>query len=286
MHYDADHARKCLVVNPEEAQLVQRIFADFLQCGSTTRLAQELNTQGHTTKSWVTKKGVHRVGTAWDKAGLYRLLHSPLYLGEVSYKGERYPGEHEGIVSHHVWDQVQAIFATNDRRRGARTRAETPALLRGLIRCAPCDCAMSPTFTTRRGKQYRYYLCLHASKNGHGTCPTKTLPAGEIEAVVVQQVRALFQTPELLARTYRSARAQADARAEEFREVEDFSEREVIEAVTAFAPIWEHLFPVEQERIVQLLVQSVEVHPDRAEVQVRADGLASLIAELQEEEVQ
>jgi len=35
---------------------------------------------------------------------------------------------------------------------------------------------------------------------------------------------------------------------------------------------------------VQLLVKQVDVHPDRAEVRIRAGGLASLVAELREEE--
>lgn len=52
----------------------------------------------------------------------------------------------------------------------------------------------------------------------------------------------------------------------------------------ALDPIWEHLFPDEQARIVQLLVEQVDVQPDRAEVRIRAGGLPSLVAELREEQ--
>ena len=45
----------------------------------------------------------------------------------------------------------------------------------------------------------------------------------------------------------------------------------------------ENLFPEEQARIVQLLVKQVNVYPDRAEVRIRAEGLDSLVAELQGE---
>ncbi len=283
--YDADPVRKCLVVNPQEADLVRHIFARFLETGSATALSQELNAQGNTTKSWVTRKGVRREGNRWDKTDLYRLLQNPVYIGEVSYKGERYPGEHEAIVARRAWEQVQRIFAESPNSRRSRARVRNPALLRRVIRCGACGCAMIPTWTRRRGKQYRYYLCLHATKYGHDTCPTVSLPAGAIEEVVVEQLRALFRAPELLARTYRSARALARAREDELAPTgaEDFNELDVVNALTLFDPVWEQLFPAEQERLVQLLVRQVEVYPDRAEVQIRAEGLASLAAELRGE---
>ena len=61
--------------------------------------------------------------------------------------------------------------------------------------------------------------------------------------------------------------------------------RELFDALDhSLDPIWDQLFPGEQERIVQLLVRQVEVYPDRAEVRIRAEGLASLAAKLREEE--
>jgi site-specific DNA recombinase len=341
--FDVDRERKRLVVNPKEAKLVRSIFVDFVQTGSTTALAHALNARGRTTKSWTTKKGIVRVGTPWNKAHIYRVLNNPLYIGEVSHKGKRYPGEHEAIIDRELWDRAHAILAENHRARGVQTRTKTEALLRGIIRCAVCGCAMVPTFTNRRGKVYRYYLCLHASKNGHGTCPVRSLPGGEIERTVVDQLRAVLRAPEFLAQTYREARAQADTWLTELKETtaaaeaalrslreevaqaavggnghpepvsrrladlqvriqaqeqalseageemqrlreDSFSERDVVDALGALDPIWEHLFPDEQARIVQLLVKQVDVYPDRAEVRIRAEGLTSLVAELREEQ--
>jgi site-specific DNA recombinase len=52
------------------------------------------------------------------------------------------------------------------------------ALLKGIIRCLPCDCAMTPSHTTRNGtKRYRYYVCSSAQKRGWDTCPSKSIPA-------------------------------------------------------------------------------------------------------------
>ncbi len=62
---------------------------------------------------------------------------------------------------------------------------------------------------------YRYYLCVHASKHGPGSCPVGTVPAGEIERAVIEQLRAVFETPEVVAATVRAARKQREARLEE-----------------------------------------------------------------------
>jgi len=340
--YDVDRERKRLVMNDEEAALVQRIFSDFVETGSTTTLAQQLNEEGHTTKSWTTKEGRHRAGKPWNKVLVYRVLHNPLYIGEVTHKGEHYPGEQEPIVTRRLWDQAHSILERNGRTRGVRTRTKTPALLRGIIRCAHCACAMGPSFTKRRGKIYRYYLCVHASKQGAGSCPVGSVPAGEIERAVIEQLRAVFEAPEVVAATVRAAREQREGRLEEVAQQHDeataalailreeaqrlmsgvlgdsalvagrlaeltaeveaqeraltqtdqemqtlssrVGEREVIGALASLDPVWEELFPAEQERIVQLLVRRVEVGPDGLDLELRAEGLESLAVELRSQE--
>ena len=52
-----------------------------------------------------------------------------------------------------------------------------------------------------------------------------------------------------------------------------------------FGCLWEELFPAEQARIVHLLVERVEVQADGLEVRLRAEGLASLVAELRQQPV-
>jgi site-specific DNA recombinase len=92
--YDVDRDKKKLLVNPEEAKLIQRIFRRYTQLGSAQKVAQELNEQGYKTKSWTTKKGIERTGTEWNTAQIYRQLNNRLYLGEIAYKGKNYPAEH------------------------------------------------------------------------------------------------------------------------------------------------------------------------------------------------
>ena len=164
---------------------------------------------------------------------------------------------------------LRAILATKAPTRAGRTRCQTPALLRGLI-FRPTGCAMTPTHTRRRGKLYRYYVSMDVIKQGADACPVRRMPAGEIEAAVIDQVRALIRTPEIVVRTWRAAKAKDAA----------ICENDVLEALQRLDPLWEELFPAEQARILQLLVERVDVSLDGIDIRLRTDGLASLVADL------
>jgi len=69
---------------------------------------------------------------------------------------------------------------------------------------------MGHTYSTKNGSiQYRYYVCLRAQKRGWHTCPSKSIPAQEIERLVVEQIRAIGRDPALLNATLAHARKQA-----------------------------------------------------------------------------
>jgi len=258
--YDVDRERKRLLVNREEARLVRHVFQRFLEIRSTTRVAQELNAQGHRTKAWTSEKGIVRPGTAWNKAHIYRMLHNPLHLGEVPHNGDRYPGEQEAIMPRELWESAQAILAENYHIRSARTRSKTTAMLRGILRCGHCGCSMGPTFTKKPGRIYRYYLCVQASKKGHSSCPTRMLPAGEIEGAVVAQLRELLRQPETLLRALPRPRRDAVH----------------LQSLVSVEDAWDQLSPADQERIVRLLVRRVDVYPDRAELLINPGNFSAL----------
>ena len=85
-------------------------------------------------------------------------------------------------------------------------------------------------------------------------------------------MRALVCTPEIIVRTWKEAR----------RHNGSITEDEVRKALAEFAALWDELFPAEQARLIQLLVQRVEVKPDGLTILLRTDGLASLAADLQQ----
>ncbi|MBK8176583.1 MAG: recombinase family protein [Rhodospirillales bacterium] len=259
-----------LVVNETEAELVRLVFARFLRVGSATTLAQELRRAGHTTKCWTTQDGKHRPGKPIDKGAIYKILGNRTYLGDAVHKRTSHPGEHQAIIDRASWDKVHAVLADNRVARANGTRAQTPALLRGLI-FAPGGHAMTPSHTRKAGKLYRYYVATDAMRQGYADCPVRSVPAAEVEEAVVAQVRHLLRTPEIIARTCAAAKRDGD---------EAIAERQVVESITALAPLWDELFPAEQARIVRLLVERIDLSAEDMRVRLRTDGLQTLVEEL------
>jgi DNA invertase Pin-like site-specific DNA recombinase len=248
-----------LVINEDEAALVRWIFQRFMAVGSITLLLKELTAKGARAKQ----------SRPFDKTRLYKLLHNQVYQGMAVHKGVAHPGEHQAIIDQDLWHKVHAVMSGNARVRGNRTRAQTPALLKGLV-FGPTGKAMTPTHTRKRGRLYRYYVSSDVLKSGPEACPVRRVPAGEIEAAVVDQLRAVLRSPEIVARTWRSLRSAG----------QQMPEREVLQALQRFDPLWDELFPAEQARIVQLLVERVDVAVDGLGIRLRAEGLNSLVEEL------
>src|SRR5258708_40278033 len=96
------------------------------------------------------------------------------------------------------------------------------------------------------------------------------LPPGVVEAAVSQEIRTLVRTPEIAARTIAAVRQQAP----------ELNERDVIAALNDFDALWGSLFPAEQARIVHLMVHRVSVSPEGIAVDLRTEGLGSVIREI------
>jgi site-specific DNA recombinase len=211
--YDVTPESK-LVVNPAEAERVCEIFDLYLRHESLLPVVEELSTRAWINKRWVSRKGVALGGKPFTRTSLYHLLTNVVYTGRVRYKTETHPGEHEGIVPPEHWQKVQAVLARNGATGGAVVRNRFGAFLKGLLRCAPCGCAMTPSHTTRKkAKRYRYYVCSAASKKGWATCPSKSIPAGPIEQLVIDQIRSLGNDTRLRAEVIAHARKLAEERA-------------------------------------------------------------------------
>src|SRR4029453_9778451 len=123
-------------------------------------------------KRRTTKAGRDRGGKPFDRASLHRLLTNPIYIGQVAYKGQRYAGEHPAIVDPVVFERVQHLLTGNGRTAGAAVRNRFGALLKGILKCGPCGCSMTPGHSCKGGKRYRYYCCTTAQKRGKDACPS------------------------------------------------------------------------------------------------------------------
>ena len=107
-------------------------------------------------------------------------------------------------------------------------------------------------------------------KRGTEACPVRQVPAAEIERIVIDQVRSLLQTPEVIVQTWRAAR----------KTDRGLAESDVRDALLEFEPLWNELFPAEQTRIIELLVERVDLQADSIDLRLRVEGLTSLCIEL------
>jgi site-specific DNA recombinase len=187
--YDVEPRGSKLVVHRAEAQRVRAIFRLYLQHESLMPVVGELERRGWRNKRWRTRNGSLRGGKPFTRNTLHQLLTNVTYRGQIRYKQETHPGEHAAIVDPSTWEKVQALLQGNRPRHG--TRLGNGALLQGRLRCVPCGCPMIGSHTTKGSRRYRYYICSQAQKRGWKTCPAPSVPAGEIERLVSEQIQRL-----------------------------------------------------------------------------------------------
>jgi len=257
--FDLDPSGGKLLVNEAEAQRVRAIFALYLTHQALLPVVRELKSHGWHTKQWITKKGRKAGGRVFDKCSLHSLLTNITYTGRINYKGEILAGEHPAIVDDDVFEQVQATLKRNGRSGGIRIKSDIGGILKGLIRCKACDCAMVHTHTKVRGIRYRYYSCVKALKNGTDTCPARSIPAQEIEDFVIEQLRNTFKQYEGL--------------------LDDDDPRTVI-----LSSAWDAILPNEQSRVLRQLIESVTYDAENGKLSIAFLPEATVIPEPELEE--
>lgn len=225
--YDVDARGGRLVVNEEEAARVRSIFELYLEHRSLLAVVRELNRRGWTTKRWKTQDGREHSGRSLRKPDVYKILTNVIYTGQVNHKGTIYPGEHSAIVDPVVFRRVNEGLAHNGTTGGKEVRNKYGALLRGLLHCDACGTAMVHTYTVKNNRRYRYYVCLTAQQRGWDACPSKSLPAQQIEDSVAERVRELARNPQIVNKTLHHVNEHVAVAARELRTELQAGEREL-----------------------------------------------------------
>lgn len=196
-----------LEIDELEAIRVREIFELYLELRSIKATVHELERRDWRNKKWVTRKGTVCGGNAFTISSLHNLLTNPIYIGKVTLKGEIYEGKHDGILDPQLFERVQSVLKSNSVQKGNRKRNSHAALLKGLLTCKSCETAFVHTYTRKQGRMYRYYTCGNKRMNGAEACPSPSIPAGEIESLVVEQLMSIGTNPELQNEVYRQLSA-------------------------------------------------------------------------------
>lgn len=175
--------------DPDRAALVRWAFEAYATGNySTTALREELIDRGLTTVP--TPK---RPAKAPGLSTIQQMLSNPYYKGDVIFRGARYDGLHEPLVSPELWYRVQNVL-TAHQVSGEKTQTHEH-YLKGTIYCGDCGSRLMVTHAKNgKGVVYPYFICAgrHSKRT---TCTRQAMPVADIEQKVEDYYRQV-QIPE------------------------------------------------------------------------------------------
>ena len=197
---------KRLVINAIEAEQVKVMFATYLSERSLGKTALLLDEKGYRAKTYTTRAGVKRGGKPFCRTNLHYNLTNPTYTGMIKCYGKLVKGEHEAIIDERTFQRVQELLGRNGKAAKSLSQNKHHHLLKGLVRCAVCGSVMTSYHAKGRNQSYRYYRCSKVNNLDRNQCSVKCVPAGRIEDQVIERLKALSRSPELVERVVRAAK--------------------------------------------------------------------------------
>ena len=210
----APDAKGKLIIDPEAAEVVKRIFALALSGMGAHKIAQILNEEGVPSPTAYKQQNGKRYHLArktsceslWSSGTIYQMLHNQTYTGDlvqgrhkkVSYKSKRtvwlpksqwivVENTHEAIIDKDTYDTVQRIMQR-------RTRSGAGGMIHPLARkvvCSRCGSIMEQTGRPPKadGTRVRYVRCrMHQrapKRCGNKTCTN----LDDLQELVLRRIR-------------------------------------------------------------------------------------------------
>ena len=171
---------KKLLVSKKEAEIVQKIFEQFVMTGSlkkTLNLAKE--------NGWINSKYNKPI----TSNGVFYILRNPVYAGQMVWAKKIYASNHEPIISKELFNHAQSL--TKEKIRKKLLYKEF--FLKGLIKCGECASTMTPCFTNKKKRRYYYYKCVKVQKEGFHVCSIKEVNAEKIESFLIENLSRISQ---------------------------------------------------------------------------------------------
>jgi site-specific DNA recombinase len=261
--YDVKDRR--LVINEAEAHTVIDIYRRYLALKSVRALADELAAAGIRSKRRVRPDGSEYGGQKLSRGALYLMLQNRIYRGEIAHKGHSYSGHHPAIIEQPLWDQVQAVFATNRIERATGARTKHPSLLTGMLFDHQGN-RLTPTYATKKGTRYRYYISTGLVTGAKMQRSNSVrLPASDLEGRVIDRLRAFLNDPAAL----------LDALADELHS--GLGQSDLIERSRQVAEDLRAQAPTAVKTTLMSLLCRVSIKPDRIEINLSRRRLSAML---------
>ena len=256
-----DSYNKKLVINEDEAQIVRLAFEKYLVLRSEIAVAEWLNENGYTTMN----KGNN---SKFTHMRISKMLKNVLYVGKIPHKENIYDGQHKAIISQEIFDEVQNIKSKNRIGRLAPSRFIEHSLLKGFIYCDCCQSAMVSTKSNKKNKVYEYYTSVRAVKEGFKNCHVGSIPAGEMDNFILQQMEVLIKSPKIIAGLINEAKIVRP-------NVKDI---QILNKLNSEETFISHLSSTTQRQLLLLLIKKIRVNVDRIKI-MYTDLAISLMSE-------
>lgn len=199
-----------LIIDPEAAAVVRRVFALFAQGYGKTAIARMLNEEGIPNPTeYKRQKGLRyqtppgKTGTLWKYTAIAHMLTNEIYLGHmvqgrygsVSYKTKqnkprpkeqwiRVEHTHEAIIDQDLWDRVQTLI----RAKAKPFTVGSIGLFAKKVRCMNCGYIMRSKKS--HGRHYLQCSNHHVSKDA---CTGSFISVEKLEQIVIQEINRLSE---------------------------------------------------------------------------------------------
>ena len=192
---------KGLVVREEEALIIKKMFSMYaLGKEGTQTICKKLNGSGCRRRS----------GKKWDKRVILNILRNPVYVGKLRWREVIYEGNHDGIVSDVLFNQTQEILDQRREDVSGRRWNNGARLLSGLMKCNRCKRPMvGISCHKKKVGSIPYYVC--TKRHSTHDCDQDYIRADLLEAAIVQDIKAMLQDEDLMARIWEEANRRLDS---------------------------------------------------------------------------
>lgn len=192
-----------LIVDPDEAVVVKRIFREYLEGASLQQIGRGLEADGILTGAGKTK---------WRAETLQKILKNEKYIGDALLQKtytvdflekKRVPNNglvpqyyvensHEAIIPRNLYMQVQEEMIRRANLHSGQNRKKrvysSKYALSSIVYCSKCGEIYRRVVWNNRGKKSVVWRCCTRMEEGLGTCDADAIHESELQSLVVRAI--------------------------------------------------------------------------------------------------
>lgn len=205
-----------LVVEPKEAEVVKRIFREYLEGASLQQIARGLEADGILTGAGKTK---------WRAETLQKILKNEKYIGDALLQKtytvdflekKRVPNNglvsqyyvensHEAIIPRDLYMQVQEEIVRRANLHSGQNRKKrvysSKYALSSMVYCSKCGEIYRRVVWNNKGKKSVVWRCCTRMENGPGACNADAIHESELQNLTVRAINMTLAKKDVMNET-------------------------------------------------------------------------------------